>query len=65
MSSTCPVCKQAAADRVDNPSAPFCSPRCKTVDLGKWLSGAYALPMHDEAPNEAELAQVLAPRGDA
>ncbi len=30
---------------------PFCSRRCADVDLGRWLSGAYAVP---SAPDEAE-----------
>ena len=33
---------------------PFCSPRCKTVDLGRWLGGDYRLPSDDE-PDEAEI----------
>jgi endogenous inhibitor of DNA gyrase (YacG/DUF329 family) len=24
-------------------SLPFCSPRCKTIDLGKWLGGDYTV----------------------
>lgn len=23
---------------------PFCSSRCRDIDLGKWMSGAYAIP---------------------
>jgi endogenous inhibitor of DNA gyrase (YacG/DUF329 family) len=30
--------------RQENPSVPFCSPRCKAVDLGKWFTGAYRVP---------------------
>ena len=33
---------------------PFCSPRCKTIDLGRWLDGEYRLPSEDE-PDEAEI----------
>lgn len=36
----CPVCGRAAAAE----SRPFCSTRCAQVDLGRWLSGAYAIP---------------------
>jgi endogenous inhibitor of DNA gyrase (YacG/DUF329 family) len=36
----CPICgKPAALD-----SRPFCSPRCKQVDLNRWLSETYRLP---------------------
>ena len=36
----CPVCGRpaAAAER------PFCSRRCRAVDLNRWLQGAYAIP---------------------
>lgn len=66
MRSPCPICKAPVAEgRPNNPSAPFCSARCKTVDLGRWLDGAYALPVRDEAPGESDLALALSPRGDA
>ena len=57
MESRCPICKAAVrADRPQNPSAPFCSARCRDVDLGRWLDGAYSIPVHDEIPSEEELA---------
>lgn len=62
----CPICKaHVAKGRPENPQAPFCSARCKAVDLGRWLAGAYSLPVRDEAPGEAELAQVMGTRGEA
>jgi endogenous inhibitor of DNA gyrase (YacG/DUF329 family) len=46
----CPICgKPVSAD-----VRPFCSPRCKTIDLGRWIDGAYRLPSEDE-PDEAEI----------
>ena len=36
----CPICRQPA----DPAFKPFCSKRCADVDLGKWVSGAYAIP---------------------
>ncbi|MGA8437014.1 MAG: DNA gyrase inhibitor YacG [Candidatus Sulfotelmatobacter sp.] len=38
----CPICKKVV--KSDNPEFPFCSDRCRTVDLGKWASGAYVIP---------------------
>jgi uncharacterized protein len=32
----CPTCRKEG-DWLNLPSAPFCSPRCRLVDLGKWL----------------------------
>jgi endogenous inhibitor of DNA gyrase (YacG/DUF329 family) len=36
----CPICRKPAVD----PCRPFCSQRCKDVDLNRWLSGVYAVP---------------------
>lgn len=43
----CPICGKPAAPR---PLAPFCSERCRQVDLGRWLTEAYAVP--GAAPDE-------------
>ena len=41
----CPTCKGPARPRADdNPAFPFCSPRCRAVDLGKWVTGSYRVP---------------------
>jgi len=40
----CPSCKGPVAPRVDNAYFPFCSQRCKAVDLAKWFTGSYAVP---------------------
>lgn len=40
----CPECGKPSARR----TYPFCSARCKDVDLHRWLSGAYAIPVRDE-----------------
>ncbi len=37
---TCPVCGQAVAAA----HHPFCSVRCREVDLGRWLKGVYVIP---------------------
>jgi endogenous inhibitor of DNA gyrase (YacG/DUF329 family) len=51
--AACPICAKSAAPRPQNPAFPFCSLRCKAVDLGAWLSDEYRLrspvaPQHDE-----------------
>ncbi|TMJ83897.1 MAG: DNA gyrase inhibitor YacG [Alphaproteobacteria bacterium] len=40
----CPTCGKPAAD----PFRPFCSRRCANVDLNRWLSGVYAVPVKEE-----------------
>lgn len=53
-SPPCQICgaKMAPAFR------PFCSARCKDVDLHRWLSGGYAIPARPEGDDdEAERPQ--------
>jgi len=40
---SCPVCN-AAIDLEKTPTVPFCSDRCRLIDLGRWLDEAYAMP---------------------
>jgi len=56
MSAMCPICGKEAAPRSKNASLPFCSPRCKQIDLGKWLNEAYRIPSDDEPSNDEALA---------
>ncbi len=48
----CPTCSKLVA--ADDHYFPFCSDRCRIIDLGKWASGAYRIstPIHD--PEELE-----------
>ena len=45
----CPVCARDTDPRY----RPFCSRRCADIDLGKWLSGSYAIP--GEPADEGDL----------
>ncbi|HEY3243400.1 MAG TPA: DNA gyrase inhibitor YacG [Phycisphaerae bacterium] len=51
----CPICgKQLSVEqREDAPHRPFCSERCKLVDLGRWLDGTYRIPDETPAPRPA------------
>ena len=40
----CPTCGKPAVFAPENPARPFCSERCRTVDLGGWASEAYRIP---------------------
>jgi endogenous inhibitor of DNA gyrase (YacG/DUF329 family) len=45
----CPICGKLAVEA----SRPFCSRRCADVDLNRWLSGVYAIPVtEDEEEDE-------------
>jgi endogenous inhibitor of DNA gyrase (YacG/DUF329 family) len=46
--SACPICKKAVKARAENKCFPFCSERCKQIDLGKWLSEEYGVAAEDE-----------------
>ena len=50
--ASCPICARAAAPRGDNASFPFCSARCKGVDLGAWLDERYRVPVTDVSGDE-------------
>ena len=45
----CPVCGKPATPAL----RPFCSERCRQVDLGRWLAGDYAIP-DDPAPDNGD-----------
>lgn len=53
-SANCPICsKTIAFERLsDQPFFPFCSERCKLVDLGRWIDGSYKI---SRELNEEEL----------
>jgi endogenous inhibitor of DNA gyrase (YacG/DUF329 family) len=51
----CPICKREF-DPGTTSTKPFCSERCRTIDLGRWLGESYGLPVvpdpeADEVPD--------------
>jgi endogenous inhibitor of DNA gyrase (YacG/DUF329 family) len=46
----CPICGKPALEA----SKPFCSDRCRDVDLNRWLSGSYTIPGKPDADEDAE-----------
>ena len=42
---TCPICKTPTEPE----HRPFCSARCKDIDLSKWLIGGYVIANDDES----------------
>jgi endogenous inhibitor of DNA gyrase (YacG/DUF329 family) len=40
----CLGCGKPAPPRRENPHFPFCSERCRLLDLGKWLGEEYRIP---------------------
>lgn len=58
MKVSCPICRRVVeiADLSELKSFPFCSDRCKLVDLGRWIDGDYAVavPATSEPEDEEE-----------
>ena len=55
----CPICKQPVTEppAPDAPKTfPFCSERCKLIDLGRWLDGKYQIPVEDADEDEGPAA---------
>ncbi|TMK45385.1 MAG: DNA gyrase inhibitor YacG [Alphaproteobacteria bacterium] len=49
-SKRCPICGEPASPEW----LPFCSPRCRDVDLNRWLSGSYLIPGSEKDEEDAE-----------
>ncbi len=47
----CPRCGEVAA-WAGNPYRPFCSERCKMIDLGAWASGEHRIPGKPLSPED-------------
>jgi uncharacterized protein len=49
----CPTCKKSVLKQ-ENAFFPFCSERCRLIDLGQWLDGGYSVPGSDSpsAPDD-------------
>ncbi len=41
---TCPRCKKDCLFAPENPFRPFCSERCKLIDLGEWAQEKFRVP---------------------
>jgi endogenous inhibitor of DNA gyrase (YacG/DUF329 family) len=63
---TCPICKKPVDIASD--AFPFCSPRCRLVDLNQWMEGRYSVtrPLDpqdiDDGPPEADGKSGVTPR---
>ncbi|MDR3427153.1 MULTISPECIES: DNA gyrase inhibitor YacG [Silvimonas] len=49
---TCPCCKKQSAYSPENPFRPFCSERCRLIDLGQWASESYRVPVESDDLDE-------------
>ncbi len=53
----CPICKKPVSSK--ETEFPFCSDRCRLIDLGKWASGAYVIssPVQDTGDGIEDLSR--------
>ena len=57
----CPGCGGESVYAPSNPFRPFCSERCKNIDLGAWASEGFRLPADSLAGYAARLVEVAGP----
>ncbi len=50
---TCPICRKRTTWE-NNAFKPFCSERCKMIDLGKWASEDYRIPGEKKSIPDAD-----------
>jgi endogenous inhibitor of DNA gyrase (YacG/DUF329 family) len=53
----CPICEKQF-DPAGSPAMPFCSERCRQIDLGRWLREVYSVPVQrnpDEDGRDGEV----------
>ena len=50
LAKKCPICGKPATEA----SKPFCSERCRDVDLNRWLSGRYVIPGKENQEEDGE-----------
>ena len=57
----CPICRRSIAytSKDEVPFRPFCSKRCKLVDLGRWLSEEYRIS--EEMPTDVPASDASPP----
>jgi uncharacterized protein len=51
----CPTCKGPSRFAPSNPWRPFCSERCRTVDLGAWASEQFRVPEAQGQPGNGDV----------
>lgn len=69
MKHRCPVCRKVVRESGGDSGEsveffPFCSERCKLVDLGAWLDGRYRITCGPQSPGSTERSGRYKPRHD-
>jgi endogenous inhibitor of DNA gyrase (YacG/DUF329 family) len=59
-SPDCAICGKPMSHKYK----PFCSSRCATIDLGRWLGGGYIVPANDQDTEEDTVSQPSSDKED-
>lgn len=54
MQVNCPTCTKSLEWKPENKFRPFCSERCKLIDLGEWANEERAIPGEAVTPQEMQ-----------
>ncbi|MFO7542973.1 MAG: DNA gyrase inhibitor YacG [Thiobacillus sp.] len=49
----CPICAAEVIWTAENRWKPFCSERCKLIDLGQWATESYRVPTEERETDDA------------
>ena len=49
---SCPICGASVKWTAENRWKPFCSERCKLIDLGQWATETYRVPAEEQEPED-------------
>ena len=55
----CPTCRKMHEYDIKSPFRPFCSERCKLIDLGAWASGDYRIESTPGTADPEALAEEM------
>ena len=50
----CPTCQEIVEWKQENEFRPFCSERCKLIDLGAWANEEYRVPAENASPDDLD-----------
>ncbi len=62
LSPLCPTCDMQVDLELAHKSLPFCSERCRLLDLGRWLNEEHALPCEAQDSEEEDNSPATTPR---
>jgi len=53
----CPICEKQF-EPATSAALPFCSSRCRQIDLGRWLREVYSVPVERDPDEDAETGEL-------